>query len=202
MTLVCVSFTLLAAQPARLSAQFNPYGNRTNSYEQGADPRLRRAFRERAVAAVGPVARDFVETHGEEAAAAIFACSKPVAEKLAQWHASGGLGKVPRPRDLLFTIAQPRHGNDVALWAIQHATELTDTDCFDAYLFNPLEYALGLKQLAAGAAEARARRLSPPVTATRQAPFPLTNEQVTGVVVIGFFVMLVLLWRRRRAASY
>ena len=127
----------MAASPADLFGQFNPYGNRSNPYAPGADPRVRRAYREQAVAVVGPIARDFVETHGEEAVAAIFACSRPVAVKLAEFHASGELGKLPRPRDLLRVIAQPRHGDDVALWAIHHARELTDMDSFDAYLHQP-----------------------------------------------------------------
>ena len=93
---------IMAASPAGLFAQANPYGNISNPYRPGADPRVRRAYREKAVAAVGgPHARDFVETHGDEAVAAIFACSKPVALKLAEFHASGELGKLPRPRDLL-----------------------------------------------------------------------------------------------------
>ena len=159
-TLGSVLCFLMAASPADLFAQFNPYGNRSNPYGPDADPRVRRAYREKAVATVGPNARDFVETQGDEAVAAIFACSRPVAVKLAEFHASGEMGKLPRPRDLLRVIAQPRHGDDVALWAIHHAGELTDTDSFDAYLISPLDYALGLKQLAAGAAEARARRLN------------------------------------------
>ena len=151
---------LVAASPADLFAQFNPYGNWSNPYGSGADPRVRRAYREQAVAKVGPIARDFVETQGDEAVAAIFACSRPVAVRLAEFHASGEMGKLLRPRDLLRVIAQPRHGDDVALWAIAHAGELADTDSFDAYLLSPLDYALGLKQLATGAADARARRLN------------------------------------------
>src|SRR5579871_2546737 len=155
---------LLMAAPADLFGQFNPHGSRFDPYAPGLDPRVRRAWREKAVAAVGPKARDFVETQGDEAAAAILACSRPVAVKLVAFHASGTLDKLPWPRALLGVIAQPRHGDDVALFAMYHAGELTDSDSFTAYLSSPLEYALGLKPLATGAAEVRARRLRPAAT--------------------------------------
>ena len=107
-TFGCVLYFLTAVTPAELFGQYDPYGNGANA--SGPDPRLRRAYREKAVAMVGPKARDFVETQGDEAVAAIFACSKPVAAKLAEFHVSGEMGKLPRPRDLLRVIAQPRHG--------------------------------------------------------------------------------------------
>ena len=107
---------------------------------------------------VGPAGRDFVEAHGEEAVAAVSRCSKDVAVKLAEFHAGGGLDKLPRPDDLPRAIARPGNGDDVCLWAIKHHEELEDADGFEAYVEDPLEYALGLKKLAAGAAEARARR--------------------------------------------
>ena len=167
---------------------------------------MRRAYREKAVAAVGPNARDFVETQGDEAVAAIFACSRPVAVKLAEFHASGEMAKLPRPRDLLRVIAQPRHGDDVALWAIHHAGELSDTDSFDAYLISPLEYALGLKRLAAGAAEVRARRLNQAATTAATWAVALSANEKLGIAVgVGFLVIVgLLLWRRkqvRRSAS-
>ena len=131
-------YCLMATAPASLFAQVNPYTNRFNPYasavESNPDPRARRAQREKAVAVVGPKARDFVESRGEEAVAAIFAVSKPVAEKLAEFHASGEMAKLPRPQDLLRIIARPGHGDDVALWAIAHVRELSDVDSFDAYL--------------------------------------------------------------------
>src|SRR5581483_7178490 len=154
MTLGGVLCFVMAAPPDNLFAQFNPYGNnRYNPYAASADPRLRRAWREQAVAEVGPVARDFVETMGDDAVAAIFSCSRPVAVMLAEFYASGGMGKLPRPHGLLLVIAQPRHGDDVVVFAIHHAAELADVDSFDAFLISPLDYAMGLKKLAAGAAE-------------------------------------------------
>jgi hypothetical protein len=193
---------LLAAPPADLFAQFNPYWNRFNPYGPGANPRMRRAFREHAVAKVGPIGRDFVETLGDEAVAAIFACSRPVAVELAEFHASGEMGKLPRPRDLLRVIAQPGHGNDVAVWAIHHAGALTDADSFDAYLLNPLEYALGLKQLAAGAAEVRARRRNQVGTTATPWDASLSAKQRLGIVIVaGVLVMVgLLLWRRKKSA--
>lgn len=79
-TLIGVLCVAVAASPADLFAQFGNSG-------PVADPRTRRAWREQAVAKVGPIARDFVETHGDAAVAALFSCSRPVAVKLAQFHA-------------------------------------------------------------------------------------------------------------------
>jgi hypothetical protein len=187
---------LMAATPANLFAQISPA--QSNPYGSDTDPRLRRAYREKAVGIVGTEARDFVESMGDEAVAAIFACSKPVAIKLAAFHMSGDMGKLPRPRDLLRVIAQRQHGDDVALWAMRHAGELTDTDSFDAYLNNPLDYALGLKKLEAGAAEARAGRLNH--TAMKNSALT-PDEKLSIVIGAGFLlVLLALLWRRRQSA--
>jgi hypothetical protein len=190
-----VLWVLLAA-PADLFAQVNPYGSRFDPYAPDLDPRVRRAWREKAVAAV-PSARDFVETLGDEAVAAIFACSRPVAVKLVEFYSSGKMSKLPWPRSLLAVIAKPRHGDEVALWAIYHAGELSDPDSFTAYLSSPLEYALGLKQLATGAAEVRTRRLNqraPPTTPSLSGDAKLAIVIGVAVVLAGF-----LLWRRKRS---
>ncbi len=47
----------------------------------------------------------------------------------------------------------------MALWAFAHVGELTDLDSFDAYLLDPLSYAMALKNLEQGVAEVRDRRL-------------------------------------------
>lgn len=190
---------LLAAPSPALMAQFNPYGKSSNSDTAGNEARARRAERERAVAKVGPEARDLVETHGDEAVAAIFTCSKAVGVKLAAFHSSGELGKLPRPRDLLRVIAKPGNGDDVALWAIHHVRELADLDFFDAYLHNPLDYALGLKELAAGAAESRARRLQ----VTTQTPSTVSrDEKILIAVGLGIFAILAFFaWRRKHVVS-
>jgi hypothetical protein len=203
-TLIGVLCFAVAASPAHLFAQF---GNSA----PGADPRTRRAAREQVVASVGPIARDFVETHGDEAVAALFACSKPVAVKLAQFHASGELGKLARPRDLLLAIARPGCGDDVTVWAIGHVGELADRDSFDAYLINPLEYAMGLKPLATGTAEVRARRLQQAAMPIRPVAAPQANswEQMPpetklgitgGIFLIG--AVAIVMWRRRQAAGW
>src|SRR5260370_17756963 len=96
------------------------------------------------------------------------------------------MAKLRRPRALLGVIAQPRHGDDVALFAIRHAGQLTDPDCFDAYLLNPLEYAMGLKQLSAGAAEVRARRQNP--AAMTPPPLLSANEKLGIAATVLFFV--------------
>jgi hypothetical protein len=215
LTVGCLLCLLLAALPTGLFAQVNPYGNRNTPYASGADPRLRRAYREKAVAEVGPIARDFVETWGDEAVIALFACSRPVAVMLAEFHASGGMAKFPRPRDLLCVIAQPGHGDDVAVWAMYHAGELADVDSYNAFLISPLDYALGLKKLSAGAAEVRAYRgnqaapaatpwataATPSATAATP-PEALSGEDRRAIAGAGLLVLvgLVAWWRRRRAS--
>ena len=199
---LCVLITM---PPIRLFAQVNPAAGRVAPADAwSTDPRARRARREQAVAQVGPAARDFVETQGDEAVAAIFACSKSVAGKLAEFHASGGLGKLPRPNNLLRAIGRPSNGDDVALWAIQHASALEDPDSFDAFVQNPLEYALGLKQLEDGAAEMRARRMnaaaaSPAVPPAVPLALPQVSQQELILVGAGCLILVALwLWRRKQ----
>lgn len=108
-----------------------------------------RRFREAALAKVGPVARNFVDAEGDAAVAAIFACSAPVGAKLALFYSSGKLRKLPRPHDLLCIIGRPGNGDQVALFAIGHASALVDPDSFDAFLMNPHDYMWGLKALGA-----------------------------------------------------
>jgi hypothetical protein len=187
---------LMAVLPAELLAQFNGY----DAYAPAAYPRVRRANREQAVAAVGPIARGLVETYGEEAVAAIFACSKPVAVKLAEFYASGEMEKLSRPRGLLYAIAQPGHGDDVALFAIDHARELGDLEKFDAYMINPLDYALGLKNLEVSAAELRSRRSNQATIMPRA----LSADEKLAVVGVGCLIILagLILWQRRQSAIY
>jgi hypothetical protein len=194
--------SFLLARPPCLPGQGRVNGYRADPYRpvEHTDPRLQRAQREQAVAAVGPVARDLVEMHGADGVLALFACSQPVAVRLAQFHQSGELAKLPRPRDLLRVIAQPRHGDDVALWAIDHAGELADTDSFDAYLINPLEYALGLKPLAEGAAQARARRLHQASAPTEFLSREMSSDAKLAIALgLGLLIILALvLWKRKQ----
>jgi hypothetical protein len=214
--MTCISFSLLLIAGA--SADLHAQSIKTDA------ARLRRANREKAVAKVGSESREFVETYGEDAVAAIFACSPQVGMKLVECHASGALAKLPSPCDLLRLIANPRHRDDVALWAVQHASELTDPDSFDAYLARPLEYALSLKPLKQGAAEVMATRIasrdtttvSPAATpqAAQTATTPATtvsaklklllDDDRVGITACGCMVMITLfaLWRRRHATSY
>jgi hypothetical protein len=187
-TLGSVLFFLMTASAADLFAQ-------------GSDPRVRRAYREKAVAIVGADAREFVETEGDEAVAAIFACSRRMAVKLAEFYTSGEMDKLPRPRDLLRVIALPHHGDDVARWAIQHASELSDTDCFDAYLASPLDYALGLKDLETGAAEARARRLSQAAMTKPATTLSPENERLAIMVGLGLIAIVgIAIWKRKQSS--
>jgi hypothetical protein len=152
-------FIFLLLQPSALLGQPVQNGPQPRPNVPAVNPtpdaREQRAARERAVAAVGATGRDFVETYGEDAVAAIFACSQPVASQLVEFHSSGGLGKLSRPREVLRVIGYPKHGDEVASWAIAHADALKDADQCDAYLLNPLAYALALKKLGDGATEVR-----------------------------------------------
>jgi hypothetical protein len=207
----CNALCLLLAIPSAGLAQFSPKTN-SDAFESSSDPRARRANREKAVSMVGPSARDFVETYGDEAVAVIFGCSKAVGVKLVEFHASGELAKLPRPRDLLRVIADKRHRDDVALWAIAHAGELIDPDCFDAYLYSPLEYAMGLKQIQTGAASFRANRLNPsPATTTETTPTKLavtlsslTDDDRVGITACACLVILAIIaiWRKRQSQAY
>ena len=130
-----------------------------------------------------------------------FGCSQPVAAKLAAFHCSGQLGKLPRPRELLSVIAQQGNGNDVALFAIQHGHELEDEPCFSAFVDAPLDFALGLKTLSQGAAEVKARRDGE----ARNGPLVgITDWKPVWCIGGGAAVIALLLWKirqRRRAAA-
>ena len=120
------------------------------------NPRERRYWRERAVAYAGPSARSLVESdYGDEAALALLRCSPGVARRLAAFGASGGLGKLPQPRESLMVIGHPNGGSDACLYVIKHANELTDPVCSEVFLEAPLDFVLGLKQLPAAVAERR-----------------------------------------------
>jgi hypothetical protein len=187
---VTISALLLLTLAQPLVAQFDPY---SGSPPINNDPRARRAMRERAVAYAGEASRDFIESLGDPAVAAIFACSQDGARKLVEFYNSGKLAKLPRPTDLLRVVAMPGHGNDVVVFAMQHEAELTDVDHFDAYLLSPLEYAYGLRKLSEGAAEARARRLS-----GQAAPWQYTLDGRSVAIGVGILGLLLLLWWRSR----
>lgn len=189
---------LVLLPPTSALAQYNPYAPVNGQ----SDPRVRRALREQAVAYAGPAAREFVESQGDDAVAALLACSQPVARKLAEAHTS--LSKTPKPRELFKAIATA--GDDAALWALQHhQTELMDVDNTDAFCSEPLQYALGLKPISEGGAQVRARRLA---AQTVTSPTPNQQWQVTldapKLAVIGgvFVVVLLCLWLRKRRGSH
>ena len=178
--------------PTALFGQINPYA----PAPPVLDARARRMRREMAVMYVGPIARDFVEgPDGDDAVAAIAACSQPVAYKLCEFHASGGLDKLPRPRDFLRVIGAPNNGGDVALWGIQHANELEDVDNFDGFIQSPLEIALGLKPLSEGAAEAHAIRLGVHQAAAEAQP--VWDARAIAVGVGALAIVMLLVWRVR-----
>jgi len=196
-----VLFPPSAFLPAGLLAQSKQRSDRQIG-EQVPEARLRRAYREKAVAKIGPDSRSFVETYGDSAVSLIETCSRPVSAKLVGFHNSGALAKLPRPHDLLTVIADPRHGDDVALWAIEHAGELADMDSFDAYLATPLDYAMNLKSLQAGAAEIRAARFGPSAGTAAQPDTwkSLLNEDRVGFACFVGLIVIVLWgrWRKRQ----
>ncbi len=193
-------------------AQYDPY----RPANAQPDPRVRRALRERAVAYAGSNSREFVEKYGDDAVAAIFACTQAGAMKLVEFNRSGDLAKLPRPSDLLKLIAIPGNGDDVLLWAINHAKELGDVDNFDAFLLTPLEYAYALKTLDQGAAECRARRLAAQAAVTPAQPqqsqpqqqpqsgisqIPLDNRTLAWVGGGLLIVVLIVWWKKRQSGG-
>ncbi len=184
---------ILITTPATVFGQFNPYVRRP---AWNPDPRARRALREQAIAYAGIESRNFVETGGDVAAWAVLSCSQSVAQMLVEFYASGRLGLFPRPGDLLLAIARPNNGDDVAVWAMEHAGELTDPDYFDAFCADPLSYALELRQLSVDAAALKERRAFGPLGAIvawvskdwRSAAF------WTGCIA----VVALVVWRRKR----
>ena len=113
-SVLSVLFILLLPPPSWLLGQNVPNGPNPPAMDQTLGPRRQRAARERVVAALGPDARDFAETYGDDAVAAASACKREAALALVQFHNSGGLAGLPRPRDLLRVIATPNNGSDVA----------------------------------------------------------------------------------------
>lgn len=173
-----------------------------------ADPRERRAAREAAVARVGEAARGLVETYGEPAVLAIRACPTEIGRRLAEFHTSGRLAKIPRPADLLTCIGQPGMGPEVAVWVMAHDQDLYDLAAFDAFLVSPLVYALNLKPLSQGAAEIRAQRLqaleSRQGTAEIVLPAAMQNWRLWDwklIALAGAGVVIALLLRRRRGGG-
>lgn len=151
----------------------------------------RRALREQAVAYAGPQARAFVES-GDDAALALLAISPSGAQKLVQFHDSGCLGRMPQPPALLRAIAM--HGEDVLLFAVQHAKALEEIDSFQAFIQSPLDYALGLKQLEQGAAEVKAAKLAYYAAAQNRRWNSKHIALLAGIAAIAGLVI----WRRRR----
>jgi len=183
---------LLAGQPGQ-GAPFNPFP-RDNT-------RQLRAAREMCVARVGQVCRKLVEERGECAVAALRNCTLAMGRKLSEFHNSGALGKVYRPELLLSTIGRKGHGDDVALFAMEHGEQLADPDAFAAYCGDPLVYALGIRELAEGAAEVRAARLNPHGNAQPSYP-PLTEREMwLGGGVLGVMILLMFFVRTRRPAG-
>jgi hypothetical protein len=194
------AFCLLALGHEPACAQWpNPY------QPPQPDARAMRARREWAFAHAGgtPQARAAVEKYGENFVVAASACSPEVAARLAEFAASpDGLGKLPKPNDLLHAIGSPQMGDDVAVWVIQHATELRDFDASMAFMMAPLQYTLGLEQLSAGAARYRAQRLAEAaVPPPAQSPYDFRLPSDWRPFAVGGAVLLLVvwwLWRRRQ----
>lgn len=201
---------LLAApafgQPPKKSP-YPAYGEDMNS------PRAERQRREEAVAFVGhdQVARSLVETYGDDACYALFACSPAVAKRLAEWHNTGDFERrISKPKELLRVIAAKDGGDEAALYAMNamKTAELSDPDCLDAFLASPAHYFLAIKKLSDGAAEIRARRMRDEAKAivpqAPHAPAPLISDRrisdaISTVIILGICLLIFLWWRKRQA---
>jgi predicted RNase H-like nuclease len=157
------------------------------------DAKGKRAARERAVAKIGPSGRAFIETYGEDAVAAVFKCSAATGRKLAEFYQAGSLEKFRSPSMLLLAIA--REGDPVAAFAMEHAKELSDPECFDVFLLDPMTYAMKIRTLAAGV-EGYRRYLE---LAQRRQEKAEHDDKVTKLVVAGVVLLVgLLIWRARR----
>jgi hypothetical protein len=199
-TMTFLGLALLTLPAPACAQEFNPY------QPPPPDARVMRARREWAFAYAGgtPQARTAVEKYGENFVVAVSACSQEVAARLAEFSASpDGLGKLPKPNDLLNVIGGPQMGDDVALWAMQHQAELRDVDACMAFMLAPLQYTLALQSLSAGAAQYRANRLAAAATPPPAPPQGIYEFRLPAdwrpFAVGGAVLLLVLwwLWRRR-----
>jgi hypothetical protein len=193
-TVLCL---LVASVPAASGQSYNPY--RPGIAQE--DPRARRAIYERAVAYAGEKSRPLVEAFGDEAVAAILACTQEGARKLVEFTRTKEFERIPKPTELLKCIAQRGNGDDVVLWLIQpeHARLLTDIDSQDAFMSCPLDIVFSLKSIEQAATENRARRLGihGSATGTQYLHIPLTG----GTFALALCLMLIttIIWKRRRA---
>jgi hypothetical protein len=162
-------------------------------------PRARRAARERAVAKLGEEARPFIEEYGEAAVAAIENLTPEAGKKLAGFHKSGGLGRMPSPTELLRCLAdRDKGGDEVALWVIARHAELEDPDAWEAFSRCPLEYVLGLKNLRHEATRVRSNRLTPPPAL----PWWQDRQHLPWFWAgVGLLVLVVYLVRRKPRAA-
>jgi hypothetical protein len=192
------------------------------------DPRMQRMRRETTVLYCGDVARKIVEDFGDPACYALMSCSQRTGRRLSEFHNSGEFERqIPRAKDLLTVIGQPGAGEAVAVFALDHAAELSDADTCDAYLLSPLQYTCAIKRLEVGAAEMRARRLQmeaartpfvqpvqqPVVQPMAQAPvaqpvqpwqpvMPKVEPSTNVLVILGGVALLGLfLWYRRQQSE-
>lgn len=213
---VCLLGGDLGGQPPRVGYQLT-------------DPVARRQQRDWAFEYAGgsTQARALVEEeiYGDDAAATLVSISKPVARLLVAFHASGRLAKLPSPQAFLNTVLRNNYRDEMVIFTIKSAEELSDPKCFQAFLEMPLEFVFHLRKLSSGADEVRARRSSstpcfnhsgpasssPVGSADLPSPSPSGSEikaeylqlpafndrALAGSVGLVVFVLL-LIWRRRR----
>jgi hypothetical protein len=190
-----MTMVLACSHAHDLYGQSNFYGVWRNP---AMTPRDRRFVREQAVAYAGPYSRTLVESEiGDVAAFALLRCSQNGAAVLASFYASGGLVQLPRAKDLLVVIAQPDGGDPVCKYIIQHANELMDPDCCNAFLATPLDFVWGWKQLPVPAEKSRAQCIPSPWLSSPSMVFGYERRSVAWTVGLVGVVVLVM-WRRQR----
>lgn len=162
-------------------------------FERALTPRQERARRESAVARTGAVARELVEKYGEDAVKTLAALTPETGQRLAKFHIDGGVDRMSRPRDFL---AACRLGDDVCAFGIANAKALQeDSDALAAFAAEPEVFALRLRSLADGAAQARSRRLN----AAPIERFPKDARDLAIVAAgLGLAVWLLSRWKQKR----
>lgn len=195
---------LLLVLASVLPAPGQPYNPFAGGNNQPQDPRARRALRERAIAYAGSDSRPFVERFGDDAVSSIFALSPACARKLVEFYGSEGFGRIPKPAELLKCISLRGHGDDVVLWLVEpeHARLISDLDNQDAFMSSPLEIIYSLKSIDQAAAEMRSRRLTKQAERTPLWQYAQMSQEdwIMSGVVVGFLLLCVISWRRRRSA--
>ncbi len=185
-----VEIVLLVATVIATPAEIFGQGFKGPNVNVPMDARMRRAMRDRAVARAGQNSREFVETYGEVAAAAILRCSPNVGRMLTKAYEDGNIAMLADAPRVLQLIAHPQAGDDVAMFILNHIGELCDPVGMNAFMSSPLEYAMRLKKLEDDVAENRKRPFAFGPISVNNSLLDTVGPWALGGSVLGFAYLL------------